>query len=84
VLLSKIEPEYSELARKSRLQGTSMLYVRISPEGKATDIHVIRRLGMGLDQKAMEAVKHWRFKPGMRADSPVTVEATVEVNFRLL
>jgi TonB family protein len=84
VLLWKSEPYYSEEARKAKHQGTTMLYVQISPEGKATNIHVIRRLGLGLDQKAIEAVKHWRFQPGMRGDEPVTVEATIEVNFRLL
>ena len=84
VLISKLEPEYSVLARKSKLQGTTTLYMQITPEGKATNIHVIKRLGMGLDQKAMESVKHWRFQPGMKDGKPVTVEATVEVNFRLL
>lgn len=84
MLLRKTEPEYSELARKSKLQGVIVLYVQISPEGNATQMHVTKRLGMGLDQKAMEAVKHWKFKPGMRDGKPVTVEATIEVNFRLL
>jgi TonB family protein len=83
VLLSKLEPEYSERARQAKHQGTSMLYVQISPEGRATNIHVVRRLGMGLDQKAVEAVRHWRFKPGVKDGTPVTVEATIEVNFRL-
>jgi TonB family protein len=82
-LLSKLEPEYSERAREAKVQGTSMLYVEISPEGKATHIHVVRRIGMGLDEKAVEAVRHWRFKPGMKDGTPVTVEATIEVNFRL-
>jgi TonB family protein len=84
VLLSKTEPEYSDEARKAKLQGVSMLSVRISPEGKATDIHVVRRLGMGLDRKAIECVKRWRFQPGMKGATPVMVEATIEVNFRLL
>ena len=44
----------------------------------------MRMLGMGLDQKAMEAVKRWRFEPGTKNGQPVTVEATVDVNFRLL
>jgi TonB family protein len=84
VLISKAEPEYTERARQAKRQGTSMLYVQISPEGKATHIHVFRRLGLGLDQKAIEAVKRWHFKPGMKDGKPVTVEATIEVNFRLL
>jgi TonB family protein len=84
VLLTKFEPEYSELARKAKLQGTNSLAIQISPEGKTTHFHVVQRLGMGLDQKAIEAVKHWRFKPGMKGDNPVAVEATIQVNFRLL
>jgi TonB family protein len=84
ILTSKTEPEYSESARRAKLSGTVLLYVQISPEGKATNIHVVKMLGLGLDQKAMEAVKQWQFKPGMNVDRPVTVEATVEVNFRLL
>lgn len=84
VLLTKSEPEYSERARQAKLQGRSLLYAQISPEGKAAEIHVYQRLGKGLDQKAVEAVKHWRFKPGMKGDKAVTVEATIEVNFRLL
>jgi TonB family protein len=82
-LLSKTEPEYAERARLAKAQGTTLLYVQISPEGKATQLRVIRSLGMGLDEKAMEAVKQWRFRPGMKDGTPVTVEATIEVNFRL-
>ena len=84
VLLAKVEPEYSEEARKAKLQGANLFYVQISPEGKATSIMVVRSLGLGLDEKAMEAVKRWRFKPGMKDGKPVTVEATIEVNFKLL
>jgi TonB family protein len=83
VLLQKTEPMYSELARRSKVQGTTMLYVQISPDGRPTQMHVVKRLGMGLDQKAMEAAKRWKFKPGMKDGKPVTVEATIEVNFRL-
>ena len=83
VLLTKIEPEYSEQARRAKLQGLTTLYVQITPEGKPAQIHIIDGLGMGLDQKAMEAVKHWRFRPGMKGGKPVTVEATIRVNFRL-
>jgi TonB family protein len=83
VLVKKVAPEYTEQARRARVQGTSMLYVRISPAGKATEIHILRKLGMGLDQKAIEAVKRWEFHPGMKGGHPITVEATIEVNFRL-
>ena len=84
VLLSKTEPEYSEEARKAKHQGTVMLYVQIDPSGQATNIRVVKSLGLGLDEKAMEAVKKWKFAPGKKDGKPVTVEATIEVNFRLL
>ena len=84
VLLSKTEPEYSEEARKAKHQGTVMLYVQIDPSGHATNIRVVKSLGLGLDEKAIEAVNKWKFSPGKKDGKPVTVEATIEVNFRLL
>jgi len=84
VLLSKVEPEYSEEARKAKYQGTVLLYVEIDPSGRATNIKVARSLGLGLDEKAVDAVKKWKFKPGYRNGQAVTVVASVEVNFRLL
>ena len=84
VLVSKVEPVYSEEARLAKLQGSTRLYVHISPEGKPTNIQVVTPLGFGLDEKAMEAIKRWRFKPGMKGGQPVTVEANIDVNFRLL
>jgi TonB family protein len=84
VLLYKKEPEYSEEARKAKYQGTVVLYVQVDPSGKATHISVTRSLGLGLDEKAIEAVKQWKFKPGYKDGKPVTVEASIEVNFRLL
>jgi TonB family protein len=82
-LIYKTEPEYTEEARQAKYQGTVLLYVEIEPTGMATNIKVQRSLGLGLDQKAVEAVQKWRFKPGMKDGNPVTVQATIEVNFRL-
>ena len=84
VLLNKKEPEYSQEARVAKYQGTVMLYVQINPEGQATNLKLIKSLGFGLDEKAAEAVTQWKFAPGKRDGTPVTVEATIEVNFRLL
>jgi protein TonB len=83
-LLFKKEPEYSEEARKAKHQGTVLLYIEVDPSGHATNIKVQRSLGLGLDEKAIEAVKQWKFKPGYKDGKPVTVAATIEVNFRLL
>ena len=83
-LVFKVEPEYSEEARKAKYQGTVVLYVEVDPGGKAKNLRVIRSLGLGLDEKAIEAVNKWRFRPGYKDGKPVTVAATIEVNFRLL
>jgi periplasmic protein TonB len=83
-LLSKIEPEYSEEARKAKYQGTVTLYIQVDASGKAINMRVLHSLGLGLDEKAMEAVKKWKFKPGTKDGKAVTVEAQIEVNFRLL
>ena len=83
-LLFKVEPEYSEEARKAKFQGTVVLYVEVDEHGNPRNLKVIRPLGLGLDQKAIEAVEKWRFKPGLKDGKPVAVAATIEVNFRLL
>jgi TonB family protein len=83
-LLFKVEPEYSEEARKAKYQGVVLLYVEVDPAGKAVNMRVLHSLGLGLDEKAMEAVKKWKFKPGVKDGRPVTVQAQIEVNFRLL
>ncbi|HEX3877574.1 MAG TPA: TonB family protein [Bryobacteraceae bacterium] len=83
-LLRKMEPEYSEAARSAKLEGTVVLYVTVQPDGSATPIRVLKSLGMGLDEKAIEAVQQWQFKPATKNGEPVAVVATIEVNFRLL
>jgi TonB family protein len=77
------DPEYSEEARKAKYQGTVVLWLVVGPDGKPRDIKVARALGMGLDQKAIEAVRNWKFEPAMKDGKPVAVQINVEVNFRL-
>jgi periplasmic protein TonB len=84
VALFRPEPEYSEEARKAKWQGSAMLQLIVDQNGAPQNIQVTKSLGMGLDQKAIEAVMRWRFKPGMKDGKPVPVIATIEVNFRLL
>ena len=84
ILTNKTEPQYTDEARSAKLQGTVMLQVQIDETGKVSEhITVLRSLGSGLDEKAMEAVRQWRFKPALRDGKPVAVPATIEVNFRL-
>jgi len=77
------DPEYSEEARKAKYQGVVVLWLVVGPDGRPRDIRVSRPLGMGLDQKAVEAVQRWRFEPAMKDGRPVAVQINVEVNFRL-
>ena len=83
-LLFRVEPEYSEEARKAKWQGTVVLSVIVDERGRPSHVNVMRSLGLGLDQRAIDAVSQWRFKPGMKDGKAVPVIATVEVNFRLL
>jgi TonB family protein len=77
------DPEYSEEARKAKFQGTCVLWLVVGPDGRPRDIKVQRTLGLGLDEKAIEAVKTWRFEPAMKDNKPVAVQINVEVQFRL-
>jgi TonB family protein len=83
VVISRTEPEYSDQARNAKWQGAVLLRVMVDETGVPQDIQVVRALGLGLDQKAIEAVQKWRFKPGMKDGKPVAVSANIEVNFRL-
>jgi TonB family protein len=83
-LLFKREPEYTEGARSGGVQGTTVLGVDIGPDGVARNFEILRTLEPGLDLKAIEAVQQWKFKPGTKDGQPVTVRATIEVNFRLM
>ena len=78
------DPEFSEEARKAKYQGSVLIHVIIDANGTPQDLKVTKALGLGLDEKAIQAVQTWRFKPGLKDGKPVNVEATVEVTFRLL
>jgi TonB family protein len=83
VLAFKVEPKYTQDARDAKIEGPVMLQAEISSEGIPDKIAITRGLEPGLDQNAIEAVKSWRFRPGMKDGQPVRVKATIEVNFRL-
>ncbi len=83
VVLYKVDPDYSEKALEKKLAGTVVLHLVVDSQGHARDISVLKSLGLGLDEKAIEAVEQWKFRPGYHEGKPVAVEATIEVNFRL-
>lgn len=82
-LLYAPEPEFSEEARKAKAQGNVLVNLWVGPDGRPSHVHVVRGVGMGLDQKAVEAVQQYKFKPAMEGGKPVTVELNVEVNFQI-
>ena len=77
------DPDYSEEARKAKYQGTCVLWVIVGADGHPHDIRVYRSLGMGLDEKAIEAIRTWKFEPARKDGIPVAVQVNIEVSFRL-
>jgi TonB family protein len=84
VTIRRVDPSYTEEARQKKIAGTVALSVVIMKDGLAHNIRVSKHLGEGLDEKAIEAVQKWRFRPGTKEGKPVNVRATIEINFRLL
>jgi periplasmic protein TonB len=77
------DPEYSDEARRVKYQGDVVLSVIVDAAGNVRDLQVARSLGMGLDEKAVDAVRKWKFAPGMKDGHPVAVQVDVEVKFRM-
>ena len=77
------DPEYSKEARDAQLEGTCVLLVIVGTDGRVRDLKVVRSVGLGLDQKSMDAVKQWVFQPAMKDDKAVAIQIAVEVDFRL-
>jgi protein TonB len=82
-LIYSPEPAFSDEARKSKTQGSVTLLLVVGADGRTYDIHVQSSLGMGLDEKAIEAVRRWRFQPATFKGQPVATQIAVEVNFHL-
>jgi TonB family protein len=82
-VLSRVEPEYSEDARKARFEGTVLLEAIIRKDGSIDTIRLLRKLGFGLDQSAIDALKQWRFHPGLKNGKPVDVTINIAVSFNL-
>lgn len=83
VILARSDPQYTEVARKARVQGVVVLEAIIDRNGNVTDVRVLKGLPMGLSESAMAAVRRWRFKPGNLRGNPVPVIFNLTVNFRL-
>ena len=72
-VLYKIDPEYSEEARKAKYSGTVILYIEVDQTGHARNMRVVKGIGLGLDEKAIEAVNQWKFEPAQKDGKPVAV-----------
>lgn len=83
VLVKKVEPDYSEEARKARFQGRVLLRFVVDSEGKVRDVSVVNSPGMGLEEQAIKAVKQWKFTPGRKDGVAVNVQVQAEVSFQL-
>jgi len=83
VALNNVEAEFSDEARRAKYQGVCIISLIVDAQGNPQNPRVIRTLGMGLDEKALEAVRKYKFRPAMKGNTPVPVMISVEVNFRL-
>jgi protein TonB len=77
------DPTYSEEARNAKRQGSCGVELIVGSDGKPRNIRIVRSLGFGLDEKAIEAVKQWKFEPAMKDGIPVPVQINTEISFRL-
>ncbi|MGI4755469.1 MAG: energy transducer TonB [Janthinobacterium lividum] len=82
-LIYQVDPEFSEEARKAKFQGEVLVHLIVDATGRPTQVRVIRPVGMGLDEKAREAVAQYKFRPARKGGQAVPVELNVAVNFQI-
>jgi TonB family protein len=83
VVIYQVPPEYTREARKAKTSGVVLVNLKVDQQGRPQDVHVVRGIGNGLDKRAVEAVKRYRFKPAMKDDKPVEEALNVEINFQI-
>ncbi len=83
VVIHKVEPEFTDQARRVKFQGVASVGLIVDAQGNPEGVHVVHPLGMGLDQKAVEAVRQYKFKPAMFKGHPVPVQMVIEVDFHM-
>lgn len=82
-VIFQVEPEFSEEARKAKVAGNVLVNLWVDTNGNPSHVRVIRGVGMGLDEKAVEAVRQYKFRPAMENGRAVLVELNIEVNFQI-
>jgi len=83
VVIHRVVPEFTDQARRVRFQGVASIGLIVDAQGNPEDVHVVHSLGMGLDQKAVEAVRQYKFKPAMFQGHPVPVQLVIVVDFHM-
>ena len=83
VVIHSVEPEFTPEARAASLQGSVAIQLIVDNQGNPQNVHLVRRLGMGLDEKAIAAVRQYKFKPAMYEGHPVAVQLVIDVDFHL-
>jgi len=82
-VIHSVEPEFTQEARQANFQGSVSIKLIVDSQGNPQNVRVTRHLGMGLDEKAMEAVRQYKFKPAMYQGHPVSVQIVMDVDFHL-
>ena len=82
-ILSRLEPTYTEEARTAKVEGTVVLFAEITSAGSVQNVVVLHKLGKGLDESAVRAIKQWKFSPALKDGRPLAVMITIEMNFNL-
>jgi len=83
VILTKVEPEFTDVARQHKFSGDCMLYLWVGPDGVPSHIAIVRPVGLGLDENAVAALSKYKFSPATLGGKPVTVDLYVDVGFRI-
>ena len=83
-MLREVKPDYTEAARGEAVEGDVLLEVIVLADGSVGEVRVLRGLGFGLDERAVAAMRQWRFRPAERGGVPVSVFVEVAMTFRLL
>jgi TonB family protein len=83
ILVYAPDPEFSDEARRAKYQGVCVVGLVVDAQGNPQRVRIVRPLGMGLDEKALEAVREYKFKPAVFQGKNVAVEVNIEVNFRI-
>ena len=82
-VIHSVDPEFTDEARRAKYQGVVSIRLIVDRQGNPQNIHVARHLGMGLDEKAIEAVRQYKFSPAMYQGHAVPVQMEINVNFQL-